>query len=323
MIRSRRPSNRAIGPAVLPWALLLTVAACAPVMRPPATPPTPEQVAQLWIEPADLAARDLFAGPGGPQNAPDPRTTYKVVDVDSRGYSSGYDVVDAAGREWRIKLGDEAQPEVVVSRLLWAIGFHQPATYFVQDIKLEGGKPDDAGRSGRFRFEDGYKTDGDWSWHTNPYVGSRQFKGLLVANLLLNNWDYKTSQNRVYLYEEGVEPRRRYVVQDLGASLGRTGWPTGDRNNVSSFERHRFIDRVDGGIVKFDYHGRHKELFKDITPHDVVWTSRLFARLSDEQLHDAFRAAAYPEAVRTRYITKLKSKIQEGLALEQRPATTY
>ena len=34
-------------------------------------------------------------------------------------------------REWSLKLGPEAQSEVVASRLLWAIGFHQPPTYWL------------------------------------------------------------------------------------------------------------------------------------------------------------------------------------------------
>lgn len=82
------------------------------------------------------------------------------------------------------------------------------------------------------------------------------------------------------------------------------------------------IEGVKSSIVDFDYHGRHKELFKDITPADVVWASRLLSRLTDQQWNDAFGAAAYTEDVCRRYISKLKSKIQEGLALETRAATT-
>ena len=39
------------------------------------------------------------------------------------------------------------------------------------------------------------------------------------------------------------------------------------------------------------------------------------ARISDQQWRDAFRAAGYEDAEQRRYTTKLKSKIQEGLAL--------
>lgn len=286
-------------------------------------PLTSAQLAQLWVEPSDLTARDLFGGPGGTNAAPSPKGTYKVTAVDATGNSAGYDVVDPAGREWKVKLGDEVQPEIVASRVLWAIGFHQPPTYFVGNLSLDGGRPEDNGRAARFRMEEGYKTESDWSWHENPYVGTQPFKGLLVANLILNNWDIKPSQNRIYLMAEGAPaPTRRYVVQDLGAALGQTKWPTGNRNNVEGFESQKLIDRVESGIVNFDYHARHRELFKDITPADVVWTCKLLARLTDNQWKDAFRAANYPEALTQRFIAKLKAKIQEGLALDTRATTT-
>lgn len=296
--------------------------ACAPAMRPTiAQPLTTAQLAQLWVEPGDVAARDVLHGPGGRGGAPDPDTVYRVTDADTTGYSRGYDVEDAAGNDWKVKLGAEVQPEIVASRLLWAIGFHQPPTYFVANLRIEGGDPADAGRAARFRAEAGYKTDGEWSWHENPYVGTQPFKGLLVANLILNNWDLKASNNRVYLLKEGApEPGRRYVVQDLGASLGRTRWPVGNRNDVADFESQRLIDRVERRLIRFDYHGRHRELFKDITAADVAWTCSLLARLSDTQWTDIFRAASYPEATAARYIAKLKSKVREGLALSPRAA---
>jgi hypothetical protein len=39
------------------------------------------------------------------------------------------------------------------------------------------------------------------------------------------------------------------------------------------------------------------------------------ARLSDEQWDDAFRAAGYDDAQRTRYIAKIKTKVAQGLAV--------
>ena len=91
--------------------------------------PTPLQMSELWNEPN--TPRDLFVGPGGSESAPDPLAPYRFVSLDVTGASRGYDVVDARGRRWSVKLGVEAQPEVVVSRLLWAIGDHQPATYYL------------------------------------------------------------------------------------------------------------------------------------------------------------------------------------------------
>jgi hypothetical protein len=39
------------------------------------------------------------------------------------------------------------------------------------------------------------------------------------------------------------------------------------------------------------------------------------AKISDKQLSDAFRAGGYPDNVAARFISRLKQKIAEGLAV--------
>jgi hypothetical protein len=239
--------------------------------------------------------------------------------VDASGYSTGYDVVDPDGRKWDVKTGNEAQTEVLASRLFWAVGFHQPVVYFVPEWEMKGG-PVAKTLSGRFRLSSDHDNGGEWSWDENPFKGTREFKGLVVANLIINNWDLKTSQNRIYTDLVLPGPSRWFVVQDLGASFGKTGWPVGNRNNVDDFESQKLVLGVKQGRVEFDYHARHKDLLDDITPADVVWTCQLFNRITDKQWRDLFRGAAMPEETSVRYIKKIKSKIQEGLAL--RPTRT-
>lgn len=165
-------------------------------------------------------------------------------------------------------------------------------------------------------------------WYENPFVTTQPFKGLIVVNLLLNNWDWKTSNNKVYqARNEDSGPHRLYIVRDLGASLGRTTFPRflswtpfrfgkqGTRNDIGGFERQPFIKGVDGRRVQFDYRGTNGRLVDTVTVDDVLWTCRLMSRISDRQWRDVFRAAGYAEADQQRYITKLKSKMQEGLAL--------
>jgi hypothetical protein len=291
----------------------------------------PADVAQLWVEPRDLETRDLFHGPGGAALAPDPSAPYELVAIDDSGYSPGYDVRDPRGAQWSVKLGIEAQSEVVASRVLWAIGYYQPATYLLTNWKLTGKRVETPG-AGRFRLESGgHKVIADWSWYENPFVSTQPFKGLLVANLILNNWDWKTSNNKVYdLAEHDGASRRVFVVRDLGASLGKTTFPRflkwtpvrgmgqGSRNDVAGFEEQALIKKVEGQRVTFDYRGIHNGLIDTLTVDDVVWTCRLMARISDRQWRDAFRAAAYADAEQRRFITKLKSKIDEGLALAGR-----
>ena len=275
-----------------------------------------DQMAQLWVEPDEPTARDLFWGPGGPEGAPRADHIYRLTDVDETGHSRGYDVVGPDGRKWKIKVGAEAQSEIVASRILWAIGFHQPAIYALDSWRFEGHRAPRLEGVGRFRLKEGYRTDDTWSWQENPFVGTREFKGLLVAQLLLNNWDLKTSNNRVYNVARANDARQTwFVVQDLGAALGATRWPTGTRNDIAHFERQGFIKAVGRDRIIFDYAGRHDELFRDIAPVDVVWTCRRLAQLTDQQWLDAFRAARYPETIAARFIAKLRSKIQQGLAM--------
>lgn len=277
--------------------------------------PAKAPLAQLWVRPSDIAQRDLFLGPGGPKDVPAKDGVYVVIGHDTSGNSFGHDVKDEQGRTWDLKLGVEAQPEVVASRVLWAIGYHQPVMHFVPTWKKKGDESIPQS-SARFRLQSDHDSDGEWSWADNPFTGTRELRGLIVANLILNNWDLKDSQNRIYTPSgRGHDSGRRFVIQDLGAALGRTGWPTGNRNDIDGFESQNLIASVKGRVVTFDYHGRHDELLEDITPDDVAWVCGLLSRITDKQWADAFRAATYSPDIAARYIAKLKAKIAEGLAV--------
>ena len=141
-------------------------------------------------------ARDLFWGVGGRDAAPDPNGEYQFVARDTTGKSPGYDVRDAQGRLWSVKLGPEAQSEVVVSRLLWAAGYFQPATYYLPSWTLVGAPDPNPQPPGRFRLEAERETRiGRWSWSANPFVGTEPLRGLFVLMVMVNNWDLKTQQN--------------------------------------------------------------------------------------------------------------------------------
>ncbi|MEX2272556.1 MAG: hypothetical protein WD690_13880 [Vicinamibacterales bacterium] len=308
--------------AALALALIVPAACAVPKMRSTLDRrPTAAEMAQLWVKPASIASRDLFWGPGGPELAPKEGVTYKVESFDETGMSGGWDLEDPEGREYSVKIGQEAQVEVVVSRLHWAVGYHQPPTYLLSRYDLSGEKADEMAVTGRFRpkLED-LDNVGDWSWHENPFVGTREFKGLVVLQLILNNWDIKTQQNKIYEVKRKGEPNRWYVVRDLGAAFGKTAWPVGTKNNPEDYEKQQLIKRVlDNRGVEFDYDARHKELFEDVTADDVVWICELLNQITPKQYADAFRAAAYPQPLADRFIAKLRSKVQEGLKLRSSP----
>jgi hypothetical protein len=289
------------------------------------------ETSQLWSNPEDLADRDLFLGPGGAAIAP-PATggSFEFLAFKTTGTNPGYDVKDAAGRVWSVKLGIEAQPEVTASRIMWAIGFHQPPQYFVHDFTLNGL---DAGvkTNARFRTDPAqWESVGEWSWYENPFMNAPQFRALIVAQLILNNWDLKTANNRVYQATPGTAPGRQYVVRDLGASLGiarqfklfsMLGAPgaQGTKNDIDGFEEQGFITRVNGAEIEFDYRGMNQTLVNRVTKLDVIWTCELLSQISDTQWQDAFRAGAYSQALADRYIKKIKAKIAQGLALKTPP----
>lgn len=284
-------------------------------------------VGSLWVDPADLAQRDLFNGPGGAAMAPDVSMPFTVVSEDHSGYSQGYDVKSADGKTWSLKLGPEAQAEVVSSRILWAIGYHQPPTYYVPSWQAAGVQPAELGPA-RFRPDlPDWKVINEWSWYENDFADTRAFKGLVVTNLILNNWDWKTSNNKVYEVLTPGGPGRILVVRDLGASLGRTSipWPLrllrtnaykqGSRNDIEGFESQSLLKSVNGGKLEFDYNGINRGIVDSLTRADVVWAATLLSKLSDTQWNDAFRAGGYDDAIRARFVAKIKAKIAEGLAL--------
>ena len=318
------------------WGAALLLAgvtgSCAGLAPPKTTAADPAQVdlTTLWVEPADLSSRNFFDGAGGRAQAPPDGARFELLAVDTKGYSGGYDVRDRQGVKWSVKVGKEAQPEIAVSRVLWGLGFHQPAAYIVTNWQVEGASlpPADL-QMARFRRDsEDQVVVGDWSWYENPFVGTKPFQGLVVANLMLNNWDWKTSNNKIYELRGASEgPRQVYVVRDHGASLGKTSFPKflrltpmrgfgqGSRNDVAGFEEQGFIKGLDGQRVRFHYNGIHNKIVETVTVDDVVWTCRLMARVSDAQWHDAFRAAGFAPGDQQRYIEKLKSKIRDGLAL--------
>jgi hypothetical protein len=277
-------------------------------------------MSELWIPPTDLQQRDLQLGVGGAANAPDPDELYEFKEEKAVGTQPGYDVKDSKGREWSVKLGDEAKPEVAVSRLTWAIGYHQPSVYYLPRWTLvrDGKKIEQPG--GRFRL-DNTKNLGEWSWRNNPFLHTRQLAGLVVLMVMVNNWDIKSQQNALYEMkdEKAPGPRHQYTVKDLGASLGRTAWPVGGtKADPDAFDEEPFIERVEGNRVHFAFEGAWLEpgVLRSITPEDVRWTSRLLSQLTPQQWRDAFRGAGFGNAEASRYITRLQQKVAEGLALD-------
>jgi len=289
--------------------------------------------AVFWSDPSDWATRDLFYGPGGQQHQPHGPFTFEKEDLD--GSNPKFVVRDSDGVKWKVKLGLEARPETVATRLVWAAGYYANEDYFVPDMRVEGmpahlhrGQklvgPGGEVHNVRLKREDEKKI-GIWQWDKVGFADSREWNGLRVLMAVINNWDVKDDNNSVY--QDGSQ--HVYMVSDLGASFGSAGraWPTDlAKDNLKSYSHSKFIRRIRPDSVDFQAPARpaliclfnpkayfmrvHYEWIGHNVPRaDAKWLGQLLARLSPAQIHDAFRAAGYSPAEIEAFSRVLRGRI--------------
>jgi hypothetical protein len=264
----------------------------------------------LWREPTDIASRNLLLGAGGEQMKPNlSRVTF--IEKKTGGTSTKYRVKDASGNDWVAKLGKEAQSDTAANRLVWAVGYETEIAHLVPKLTIEG-----KGTFENVRLEARPKNidRGDnWRWADNPFTNKPEFQGLKVMMLLINNWDIKDSNNVILAARNETTGANelRYIISDLGGSLGKTGgFFARTRNKPSDFVKSDFIESVQGNVIDFNYGGKSQSLFENITVNDAKWIGGLLARLSDNQIKDAFRAANYsPEEVESFFVA-VKRRIE-------------
>jgi hypothetical protein len=293
----------------------------APGVKPTVAPSALMQ--PLWEDPQDLPNRDLYYGPWGKEHAPDPNVVYTFVRPKEHGFNPGVVVRDPSGRQWHVKqaadlgaeTGDEGPVEVVLSRVLSAVGYHQPPVYYLSSFTMKDRSGVKRQPGGRFRLSLKELEDrGEWSWQKNPFVGSTPYEGLLGILLMFNSSDLKNSNNALYAVHAGDTTSQWYVVRDLGAALGETGRLAPIRNSPELLALEPLAAGVHDGFVEFNFHGLHGDLVrKRITPDEIGWASALLSRLTDAQWHDAFRAGGYAREKADAFIATLRARIAQGL----------
>jgi len=290
--------------------------------------------AVLWRVPENVASRDLFFGPGS--KGRQPQGPFVFIEEVKRGTTPKFEVRDAKGVVWRVKLGREARPETVATRLVWALGYFADEAYLVPEMVVNGLKelsrgqdlifPGGVVRAVRLERKDpAQKKLGDWEWKKNPFVGTRELDGLRVLMALMNNWDLKTSNNAIY--ETGVE--LQYLVSDLGGTFGRTGSNfTRSKGDLNDYAQSKFIKRVSGKGVDFALDNRPffltavylpyyldraemEDVGKDIPLPHVEWIAYYLNQLSQAQLQVAFRAAGYSPQEVAAFVAATQRRIGE------------
>jgi len=207
----------------------------------------------MWHDHGDVSELDLLAGSGKK-----PAGKFTFVKEEMGGASPKFVVVDEQGVHWKAKLGEEAKPETAATRLLWAAGYFTDESYYLNELRIE--QMPKLSRGGEFASKDGVvrgvrlersvegqtKT-GNWSWSSNPFVGTKELNGLRIMMAMINNWDLKEPNNAIYTVQ-GEAPH--YSVSDLGATFGKTGG-VGFRtkSRLDDYSASKFIDRKDSDEV--------------------------------------------------------------------------
>jgi hypothetical protein len=297
----------------------------------------------LWRDPGDVSSRNLYHGPGSPDMAPAPPFTF--LEEVKGGESPKFKVRDARGVEWSVKLGPEAQSETVSTRLVWAVGYFAEEAYYFDQVRVErlprlsrGREYVSANTVRNARFEprrENVKEGPEWSWRDSPFEDSREMDGLKVLMILLNNYDARKGNNHILYVDMPAGREARYVVTDLGATLGRAGGLGGKRakNDLEAFLSTKFVRGVDerDQVVEFDFDTRPRgfghlavlqpfyyrgEVKKEAAMRGIpvahaAWIGSYLSRLTDAQLYDAFRAAHYEQVTADGYVRALRERINQ------------
>lgn len=298
----------------------------------------------LWEDPGDIASKDLYFGQGGQDHQPKPPFTF--ISEDHNGTNPKFDAHDADGTKWRVKLGSEARPEVVASRLLWAVGYfvnddYNLASSTVAGIQMKRGRDlinNDQITDARFeRRPGGQKKAGIWRWKENPFKDTKEFNGLRVMMAVMNNWDLKDVNNAVYT--DSKHDRNIFLVTDIGATFASNDEHVHhdtDKGNLASYEHSKFIIKKNENTVSFGTPMMPAGLLlrqgpilvgeaarrmpldwigHDIPIADARWIGGLLGQLSHKQLEDAFRAGNFPQDQADTFVRIVESRIAELRAL--------
>ena len=296
---------------------------------------------RLWRDPGAIERLDMTSGPGGPEQMPE--APYRFLEEPSSGSQPCLSVSDANGRRWRVKWGEEAQPETFAVRLAWACGYFAEVTHFVPSGTIDGAGTLTRAAScldaegcfidARFELDDPAVEKlfeaHSWSWTDNPFVGTRQLAGLKILLMLISNWDNKDQRdvargsNTAIYVTRGSRWKReaQYLIVDWGGSMGRWGGNvvTRGRWDAAGFaaQTPQFVTGVTNGFVRFGYTGqRTADARASIRVEDVVWLNRYLGRVTDDQLRAALDASGATSEETESFAASLRDRITQLQKLE-------
>jgi hypothetical protein len=179
------------------------------------------------------------------------------------------------------------------------------------------------------RHVEGREKAGNWSWRDDPFTGTQELDGLRTLMAVINNWDLKDVNNKIY--KEKHQSELIYVVSDLGASFGSShlSFPLSQsKGNLHNYTHSRFLTKTTGDSLNFAVPGRPSLIYafglrpylrrsrlawigKNIPRAHAKWMGEMLSRLSPEQIRDAFRAAGYSPAEVDAFAAVLQKRISQ------------
>jgi hypothetical protein len=296
----------------------------------------------LWHDPGNVEHLDFRYGVGGHDLIPQPPFTF--VKEDLSGTTAKVQVRDGRGRNWAVRFGAKAGPDVFASRLAWALGYYAEPTYYVASGQIRGvhdlrrarhfiglgGQFDSARFQLRSQHPEFLK-DVSWAWDQNPFLGTHQLQGLKILVMLVSCWDDKDLHqasklgSNVGIFRDGG--RYLFFVDDWGRSMGHTGsrlhrstWNAADYLKQTP----EFVTGVKDGEIEFKYKGQNTGVIRNgISISDVRWLLMYLNRVTDAQIRAGLLSSGASQDQCDLFGHALRMRIKELQTVAGKPELTH
>jgi hypothetical protein len=285
---------------------------------------------RVWQDRGELNPTRVYFGAPGAGSDPlarlpaPPFSNFEPDDKDRMATSPKAKVTDSKKVHWTAKFGVEVHADTTAPRLAWALGFGSVEGYYVPSGKIEGidaktnlGRekgavfPDGTFPGGsRFkRHDEAFAPEKDakgedrtWDESRNPGVPPEQLSGLLIFDVMTNNWDAQPKNCKVYRLKGSEGPEEWYIVSDMGAAFG--GGPR-QKFVLAGYQKETsFIKSVTSDIVEFkfaDIVGAQTKAHQRVPLAHAQWFRKQLLKLTDDEIQAAFDAGFATDALNRAY----------------------
>lgn len=306
--------------------------------------------AMVWEDRGELNPRKVYWGaasvlsdplsrlPAPPFGKFQPDTTLNATSPKAK-------LTDSNKVKWTVKFGAENHADTIAPRLAWALGFGTVEGYYVESGKINGITPTtdlgeakgwiqpDGTFTGGARFKrhdeenapvkDAKGDDMNWDEANNPGVPPEQLSGLLIFEVMVNNWDAQPKNCKIYHTTGPNGPENWYIDSDMGASFADV---PRHKFVLSDYQKEpSFIKQVNGNTVEFNFVGivrAQGKLRQQIPLAHARWFRKQLAKLTDDEIQAAFDAGFATDGLNRAYASgdpaQIKAAREKELSSETR-----